>query len=67
MPITTMTVGALDDVDLSSKDKQRCKNMFALGLMCFMYSRPLAPTEEWIAAKFRRNSEIADANIAAST
>ena len=65
VPITTLTVGALEDTPLSSKDKQRSKNMFALGLMCFMYSRPIEPTEHWIAEKFRRNSDIADANIAA--
>jgi 2-oxoglutarate ferredoxin oxidoreductase subunit alpha len=65
VPITSLTVGALEDHPLSSKDKQRSKNMFALGLMCFMYSRPLEPTERWIEDKFRRNSEIATANIAA--
>ena len=65
VPITSLTVGALEDYPLSSKDKQRSKNMFALGLMCFMYSRPVEPTERWIAEKFKRNSDIAEANIAA--
>ena len=65
VPITTLTVGALEDHPLSSKEKQRSKNMFALGLMCFMYSRPLENTEEWITAKFSRAPEVAAANIAA--
>ncbi len=65
VPITSMTVGALEDHALSSKDKQRAKNMFALGLMSWMYSRPIEPTERWISEKFRRNSDVANANIAA--
>ena len=65
VPITTLTVGALEDHPLSSKEKQRSKNMFALGLMCFMYSRPLENTEEWITAKFSQAPEVAAANIAA--
>jgi 2-oxoglutarate ferredoxin oxidoreductase subunit alpha len=65
VPITTMTVGALEDAPLSSKDKQRSKNMFALGLMCFMFSRPTEPTEEWVRAKFAKHPEVAEANITA--
>jgi 2-oxoglutarate/2-oxoacid ferredoxin oxidoreductase subunit alpha len=65
VPITTLTVGALEDHPLSSKEKQRSKNMFALGLMCFMYSRPLENTEQWITDKFSRAPEVAAANIAA--
>ena len=65
VPITSLTVGALEDHSLSSKDKQRAKNMFALGLMSFMFSRPIEPTQEWIQAKFARNPDIANANVAA--
>ncbi|MDQ3343267.1 MAG: 2-oxoacid:acceptor oxidoreductase subunit alpha [Actinomycetota bacterium] len=65
VPITTLTVGALEQHDVSSKDKQRAKNMFALGLMSWMYSRPTQPTEEWLRDKFARQSEIAEANITA--
>src|SRR5687768_13576765 len=65
VPITTLTVGALEDHPLSSKDKQRAKNMFALGLMSFMYSRPIEPTQRWIEQKFARSPEIANANVAA--
>lgn len=65
VPITTMTVGALEDFDLSKKEKQRSKNMFALGLMSFMFSRPTEGTEEWLRAKFAKAPDVADANIAA--
>jgi 2-oxoglutarate ferredoxin oxidoreductase subunit alpha len=65
VPITTLTVGALTDHDLSSKDKQRAKNMFALGLMSFMYSRPTEPTITWLRRKFANRPEIAEANVAA--
>jgi 2-oxoglutarate ferredoxin oxidoreductase subunit alpha len=65
VPITQMTVGALEGHDLSSKDKQRAKNMFALGLMSFMYSRPTEPTIQWLRRKFASRPEIAEANITA--
>jgi 2-oxoglutarate ferredoxin oxidoreductase subunit alpha len=65
VPITSLTLGALEQVDLSSKDKQRAKNMFALGLMCWMYSRPTEPTAEWLRQKFRSKPLIAEANVLA--
>ena len=65
VPITTMTVGALEDYDIPKKDKQRSKNMFALGLMSFMFSRPTQGTEEWLRAKFAKAPEVAEANIKA--
>jgi 2-oxoglutarate/2-oxoacid ferredoxin oxidoreductase subunit alpha len=65
VPITSMTVGALEDHDLGNKDKQRAKNMFALGLMSWMYSRPTEQTIDWLRAKFRARPELAEANVAA--
>ncbi len=66
VPITTMTVGALEKYeDLGKKEKQRAKNMFALGLMSWMYSRPTEPTTEWLADKFSAQPSVAAANIAA--
>ncbi len=65
VPITTLTVGALESFDLASKEKQRSKNMFALGLMSFMFSRPTQGTEEWLRTKFAKAPEVAEANIAA--
>jgi len=65
VPVTTLTLGALEGTELSSKEKHRAKNMFALGLMCWMYSRPTGPTVDWLRVKFRSRPQIAEANIAA--
>ena len=65
VPVTELTIGALEDVDLSKKAKERAKNMFALGLMSWMFSRPLDPTIEWIESKFAGAPEVASANITA--
>ena len=63
VPLTTLTIEALEDVDLGKKEKTRAKNMFALGLMCWMYSRPLEPTISWLEQKFAASEVVADANI----
>ena len=65
VPLTSLTVAALEDSPLSSKDKQRAKNMFALGLMSWMYSRPTEPTEAWLRDKFSRSPDLAEANVTA--
>jgi 2-oxoglutarate ferredoxin oxidoreductase subunit alpha len=65
VPLTTLTVSALEDSALGNKDKQRAKNMFALGLMSWMYSRPTEPTLEWLRSKFSGAPEVAAANVAA--
>jgi 2-oxoglutarate ferredoxin oxidoreductase subunit alpha len=65
VPITSMTIGALDAFDLGNKEKQRSKNMFALGLMSFMFSRPTAGTEQWLRSKFAKTPDLAEANLAA--
>jgi 2-oxoglutarate ferredoxin oxidoreductase subunit alpha len=59
----TMTRRALEDSPLGSKDQERCKNMFALGMVYWMFSRPLESTIEWLEKKFKRKPEVADANI----
>jgi 2-oxoglutarate ferredoxin oxidoreductase subunit alpha len=61
-PITTLTVNALKDVDLNNRAKQRCKNFFALGLVYWLYGRPLEPTLRWIEDKFSEAPEVAEAN-----
>jgi 2-oxoglutarate/2-oxoacid ferredoxin oxidoreductase subunit alpha len=66
VPLTSLTVDALQPYDgLNKKEKERSKNMFALGLMCWMYSRPTEPTERWLQAKFSNQPELADANVTA--
>ena len=63
LPISTLNRAALRDaVQLPSKDIDRCKNFWALGLMYWLYDRPLEPTQRWIEAKFKRNPEVAKAN-----
>jgi len=62
IPITTLTYAALDESELSMKDKARCKNFFALGLMYWMYNRPMDQTVEWIEKKFKGKDSIIDAN-----
>ncbi len=62
VPITKLTLNALQGSGLSQKEMVRCKNFFALGLMYWMYSRPVEPTEKWIKEKFGKEPEIAAAN-----
>ncbi|MFF2844853.1 2-oxoacid:acceptor oxidoreductase subunit alpha [Streptomyces sp. NPDC058001] len=65
VPLTTLTVEALKEFDLSRKDAGRSKNMFALGLLSWMYHRPTEGTEKFLATKFAKKPAIAAANIAA--
>ncbi|MFJ9982366.1 2-oxoacid:acceptor oxidoreductase subunit alpha [Streptomyces cyaneofuscatus] len=65
VPLTTLVVEALKGFDLSRKDAGRSKNMFALGLLSWMYHRPTEGTEAFLRAKFARRPEIAAANVAA--
>ncbi len=63
--ITSMTRRALEDMELQSNLADRCKNFFALGLMYWMYSRPLEPTKKWIEEKFAKRPEFVQANTRA--
>ncbi|HET9517306.1 MAG TPA: 2-oxoacid:acceptor oxidoreductase subunit alpha [Actinoplanes sp.] len=63
--LTSMTVQALADQDVSKKDAERAKNMFALGLLSWMYSRPFASTIRFLERKFAARPELVAANIAA--
>lgn len=62
VPISTLNGRALKDSGLTAVQIDRCKNMFALGLMFWMYSRPLDTTLHWIEEKFGKNRAVADAN-----
>jgi 2-oxoglutarate ferredoxin oxidoreductase subunit alpha len=62
IPITTLTVNALEGMNLNNRAKQRCKNFFALGLAYWLYGRSLDPTLRWIDEKFSRAPKVADAN-----
>ncbi len=62
VPITTLTLNALEDVEIDNRAKKRCKNFFALGLLYWLYGRPLEPTLRWIEEKFSRAPRVAEAN-----
>ncbi|ANH92876.1 2-oxoglutarate ferredoxin oxidoreductase subunit alpha [Streptomyces sp. SAT1] len=65
VPLTSLTVQALAGSGLSRKEAERSKNMFALGLLSWMYHRPTEGTERFLAAKFARRPQIAAANVTA--
>jgi 2-oxoglutarate ferredoxin oxidoreductase subunit alpha len=65
VPMTTLTLGAVEEIGASKKDGQRAKNMFALGLLSWMYSRPIETSETFIREKFARKPDIAEANVLA--
>ncbi len=65
LALTSMTVEALKDFDISKKDAERSKNMFALGLLSWLYNRPTESTETFLKRKFSKKPEILAANIAA--
>jgi 2-oxoglutarate/2-oxoacid ferredoxin oxidoreductase subunit alpha len=62
VPVTTLTARALKDSPLTAVQIDRTKNMFALGLMYWLYSRPLETSVRWIDEKFGKNPAIAEAN-----
>ena len=65
VPMATLTRGALEGTGLSKKEAERAKNMFALGLLSWMYHRPSETTERFLREKFARRPELAEANILA--
>ena len=65
IPITSVTVKALEGYDISKKDAERAKNMFSLGLLCWLYNRPADGTLRFLESKFASKPEIMKANIAA--
>jgi 2-oxoglutarate ferredoxin oxidoreductase subunit alpha len=60
--MTRLTKNALEKVELSHKEKERCKNFFALGMVYWMYSRSIDSTLEWIERKFAKQPVWAEAN-----
>jgi 2-oxoglutarate ferredoxin oxidoreductase subunit alpha len=62
VPLSQLTSTALEDSPLSVKEKTRCKNFFALGMMYWLYNRPVEPTLKWLNSKFKNNPAIKEAN-----
>ncbi|MCI0488293.1 MAG: 2-oxoacid:acceptor oxidoreductase subunit alpha [Blastocatellia bacterium] len=66
LPITTLNRAALrDEVELPPKEIDRCKNFWALGLMYWLYDRPLEPTMNWVNEKFKKKPDVVKANVTA--
>jgi 2-oxoglutarate ferredoxin oxidoreductase subunit alpha len=66
VPLTSLTVGALADIDgVTPREAERSKNMFALGLMSWLYGRPTDETIAFLEAKFAKRPEILAANVKA--
>lgn len=63
--MTKMTLTAVEELKLPKKIAERCKNFFALGMLFFLYERPLDPTMEWIEKKFAKTPDILQANLLA--
>src|SRR5574337_102043 len=63
--MTSLTLGAVEPIGASKKDGARAKNMFALGLLSFMYGRPIAASENFIREKFVGKPIVAEANVLA--
>ena len=62
-PITTMTLESLKDFDMDQKAKLKCKNMFTLGMACFIYSRPLEYIYTYLEKKFaKKHPEVIEPN-----
>ena len=63
--ISKLTLAALEGVEVTQKEALRAKNLWALGLMCWMYGRDRQPTIDWLTQRFAKLPKIVEANIAA--
>ncbi|MBI4161504.1 MAG: 2-oxoacid:acceptor oxidoreductase family protein, partial [Acidobacteria bacterium] len=62
LPLTSLTVNAVAEASLSKREAERCKNFFSLGILYWLFDRPMEPTLGWIEAKFARRPEFVLAN-----
>ena len=65
IPLTGLTLHAVAEAGLSGRQATRCKNFFALGLVFWLYERPVDYTREWIEKKFKNSEQMAKANTLA--
>jgi 2-oxoglutarate ferredoxin oxidoreductase subunit alpha len=65
IPMTSLTKGAVTPLGVKPRDAERSKNFFALGVISWMYTRPVEPTLEWIARRFVARPDVAEANTVA--
>src|SRR5262245_55687095 len=62
LPITSLNANALVETSLTKKEIDRCKNFFALGILYWLYDRPMKVTLDWIESRFKKNPELVKAN-----
>jgi 2-oxoglutarate ferredoxin oxidoreductase subunit alpha len=62
VPVTSLTMAALEEIDLDTRHKRRCKNFFVLGLLYWLYDRPIGPSQKWLDRKFARVPQVGAAN-----
>src|SRR5256714_542340 len=65
VPMTSITLESTKDLGVKPRDAERSKNFFALGLLSWMYTRPIDPIVEWINERFGSKPTVRDANLAA--
>ncbi len=65
VPMTSITVEATKPLGVKPRDAERSKNFFALGLICWTYTRPTEPLFDWIKKRFSNRPEVMEANLAA--
>ena len=63
VPVTSLTKAALADSGMDNKSMLKCRNIFTLGLVCWLFDRPLPAAENFIRNKFAKKPAIADANV----
>ncbi len=63
VPITSLTKSSLEGMELDMKSRIRCKNMFALGLVCWLFNRPLDVANHMLSAKFAKKPILVEANL----
>ncbi len=62
--MTSITIEATKPLGVKPRDAERSKNFFALGLICWMYTRPTDPLIDWIKKRFANRPEVFEANVA---
>ena len=65
VPMTSITLEATADLGVKRRDAERSKNFFALGLICWMYTRPIQPLIDWVTNKYENKPLVRDSNLAA--
>jgi len=65
VPMTSLTMEVGKEAGVKPREAERSKNFFALGLLSWLYSRPIEPTLDWIATRFAKTPQVLDANTRA--